>query len=207
MAVVGYARVSTTDQDLTIQLERLADAGCEKVFSEKRSGKDGARPELRNALEWIREGDVLVVTRLDRLGRSLKDLLEILQIVEGKRCGFRCTEQAIDTTTPVGRLTFQILGACAEFETEIRRERQAEGIAKAKDQGKYRGPPPRVDIAEIHRLKAAGWGTSAIAKKLKIHARTVRRYTPEDLKEEAPEAFRRKSDAVRRPREFDELGA
>jgi len=196
--IVGYARVSTTDQDLSIQLEKLRDAGAEKIFAERKSGKDSGREQLRDCLDFVREGDVLVVTRLDRLGRSLKDLLEILAVVNDKNVAFRCTEQALDTSTIEGRLMFSLLGAFAEFETDLRRARQEEGIAKAKALGKYRSRGPRVNVEEIVRLRRAGWGTKAIAEKLNVNAATVNRYTPADLKEVQSPQF---AEHVRRQRE------
>ncbi len=187
MSVVGYARVSTLDQDLHTQLEALKAAGAEKVFSEKASGAKGSdRPELRDLLDWIREGDILIVTRLDRLGRSMLDLCSILQAVQDKGCAFRCLNQSIDTTTAEGRLMFGMLAAFAEFERHMIKERQAVGIANAKAQGRYKGGTKKVPVEEIHSLLKAGWGPSAIAKKLKVDRSTIRRNTPDDLKNPQP---------------------
>jgi DNA invertase Pin-like site-specific DNA recombinase len=177
MAVVGYARVSSVGQSLDVQLDQLKAAGCEKVFSEKRSGTttDG-RDELANALDWVREGDVLVVSRLDRLARSIIDLRKIIDRLTAKGVGFRCLQQgAIDTTRSDGRLLLNILASFAEFETDIRRERQADGIAKAKAEGKYRGRPATIDAAAIAQLEAEGMGASAIAKHLGIGRASVYR--------------------------------
>ncbi|HEY3798370.1 MAG TPA: recombinase family protein [Caulobacteraceae bacterium] len=177
MAVVGYARVSSAGQSLDVQLDQLRAAGCEKVFAEKRSGTTTAgRDELEAALDWVREGDVLVVTRLDRLARSILDLRRIIDRLAAKDVGFRCLQQgAIDTTRSDGRLLLNILGSFAEFEADIRRERQADGIAKAKAKGVYRGRRPSIDIGMIEQLKARGLGPAAIAKELKIGRASVYR--------------------------------
>ena len=132
MAIVGYARVSTGQQDHATQVERLTAAGADKVFSEKRSGLDGGRPELARCLEYVREGDTLLVTKLDRLARSTSDLYRIVTEITGKGAGFKVLDDSsVDTTTRTGKLVMGILALIAEFETEIRRERQMEGIAKA----------------------------------------------------------------------------
>ena len=177
MSVVGYARVSSQGQSLDVQLEQLRQAGCEKVFAEKRSGTttDG-RDQLADALDWVREGDVLVVSRLDRLARSIIDLRKIVDRLTAKGVGFRGLQQgAIDTTRSDGRLLLNILASFAEFETDIRKERQADGIAKAKAEGKYRGRPATIDAAQIAALKAEGLGASAIAKRLGIGRASVYR--------------------------------
>lgn len=181
MSLVGYARVSSTDQDLTIQMEALAAAGVEKTFAEKLSGTStAARDELRKALDWVREGDVLVVTRLDRLARSLVDLRGILDQLTAKGVGFRCLQQQMDTTTSEGRLMLNILGAFAEFETDIRRERQMEGIAKAQAKGVYNKRKPKYSPEEIYRLRdEEGLGASAIAERLGINRTTVYRTAPD----------------------------
>jgi DNA invertase Pin-like site-specific DNA recombinase len=177
MAVVGYARVSSTGQSLDAQLEKLKADGCEKVFAEKRSGTttDG-REQLEAALEWVREGDVLLVTRLDRLARSIVDLRKIIDRLTAKGVGFRVIEQtAIDTTTSNGRLMLNMLAAFAEFETELRAERQRDGIDKAKTAGVYKGRPATIDAAKIAALKAEGLGATEIAKKLRIGRASVYR--------------------------------
>jgi DNA invertase Pin-like site-specific DNA recombinase len=138
--IVGYARVSSEDQDLTIQIEALRDAGCTKIFSEKVSGSSTkGRYQLAACINYMRDGDVMVITRLDRLARSVTDLNNIVTQLRNDGIGFKSTEQAIDTTTSTGRLMFNMLGAFAEFELDIRKERQAEGIAKAKAKGVYKG--------------------------------------------------------------------
>lgn len=179
MALIGYARVSTADQSLELQLEQLQAAGCEKIFREKESGASAARPELERCLEFVREGDVLIVTRLDRLGRSVVDLRTIVSQLQAKGCHFRCLLQPMDTTSPEGKLMLNILGAFAEFELEIRRERQREGIARAKAEGKYRGGQSRIDAAQIVKLRQEGLGAGAIARQMGISRRSVYRTVPD----------------------------
>jgi len=177
MTLVGYARVSSTSQSLELQTQQLADSGCEKLFSEKMSGTTAkGREALQECLEWLREGDTLVVTRLDRLARSGKDLHTIIDQLQAKQVGFRCLQQgAVDTTTSMGKLVLGILGAVAEFETDIRKERQREGIEKAKKRGVYKGRPTSIDAGRIKDLKAAGLGASAIAKEMGIGRASVYR--------------------------------
>lgn len=175
MSLVGYARVSSVGQSLDVQTEQLAAAGCEKIFAEKRSGAStDDRPELKRAIEYVREGDVLLVTRIDRLARSVPDLATIIENLKAKGVGFRALQQGeFDTTTATGRLFLIILGAIAEFETTLRRERQAEGIAKAKAKGTYKGRPPTVDKEAIRALKAEGVKPAEIARRLRIAPSTV----------------------------------
>jgi len=136
MPTVGYARVSSTGQDLTVQLERLKATGCEKVFQEKRSGVDAGRPELKRCLEYLREGDTLLVTKLDRLARSTSDLYCTVSQLGEKGVAFKVTDDpSIDTTSRTGKLIMGMLALIAEFENDIRRERQMDGIAKAKERG------------------------------------------------------------------------
>lgn len=176
MAVVGYGRVSSTGQSLEVQREQLLAAGCEELFEEKRSGTTTeGREQLEAALRFVRRGDVFVVTRLDRLARSLVDLRKIVDDLTDRQIGFRCLQQHIDTTTSEGRLMLNILASFAEFETDIRKERQADGIAKAKAEGRYRGRPPSINFAEIERLKSEGLGPAAIAKSLGIGRASVYR--------------------------------
>ena len=141
--VYGYARVSTTDQDLSIQNASLEAAGCITIFAEKKSGtrRDG-RTELEVLLECVREGDTVIVTRIDRLARSIRDLQNIVHELREKGVTLKATEQPIDTATAAGKAFLDMLGVFAEFETNLRRERQMEGIAKAKAEGVYRGRKP-----------------------------------------------------------------
>lgn len=181
MAVVGYARVSSSGQSLDIQDEQLRSAGAEKVFAEKRSGTTrNGREALDAALDWVREGDVLLVTRLDRLARSMSDLRSIVDKLTEKGVGFRVLQQsAIDTTSAEGRLFLNILGSFAEWEAEIRAERQAEGIAKAKVEGRFNGRPSSIDRKAVRALKADGLGASEIAKRLGIGRASVYRLLTE----------------------------
>lgn len=177
MTMVGYARVSSSSQCLELQEQQLTEIGCVKLFSEKASGTSaGSRDALQDALEWLREGDTLVVTRLDRLARSGKDLHTIIDQLASKGVGFRCLQQgAVDTTTSMGKLVLGILGSVAEFETDIRKERQREGIEKAKKRGVYKGRPASIDAAQIRAMKSAGMGASTIAKEMGIGRASVYR--------------------------------
>lgn len=177
MKTIGYARVSSSSQSLEVQLEQLRAAGCDKLFAEKRSGTSTqGREALAEALDYAREGDTLVVTRLDRLARSAADLHSIVSQINGKGVGFRCLQQgSVDTTTSMGKLILGILGAVAEFETDIRRERQKEGIEKAKEAGVYKGRPVSIDPEKVRELHASGIGPSEIANKLRIGRASVYR--------------------------------
>lgn len=177
MSIVGYARVSSSSQNLDLQLEQLTDAGCEKVFAEKVTGTSrNDRQALAECLDWVREGDTLVVTRLDRLARSGRDLHDIIAQLSAKRVGFRCVQQgAVDTTTSMGKLILGILGAVAEFETDIRKERQREGIERAKSAGVYKGRKRSVDAEQVRSLRAQGLGATDIATQLGIARASVYR--------------------------------
>ena len=180
MTTVGYARVSTIDQDLTVQQEALKSAGCEKVFSEKVSGASTiGREELQRILDYVRGGDELVITRIDRLARSVKDLQDIVGFLKEKGVSLRATEQPIDTTTAAGKCFLDMLGVFAEFETNLRKERQMEGIAKAKDRGVYKGRKPSIDVDNVRSLKEQGLGATAIAKELGIGRASVYRVLAE----------------------------
>lgn len=175
--LVGYARVSSVGQSLEVQLDALTAAGCEKVFSEKRSGTNTAgREELAEALEFVRAGDTLLVTRLDRLARSAADLHTIVNGLSDRGVGFRCLQQAgMDTTTSTGKLLLGVLASIAEFEADIRRERQREGIERAKEAGVYKGRKPSVDVAAVRSLRDEGLGPTNIAKRLGIGRASVYR--------------------------------
>jgi DNA invertase Pin-like site-specific DNA recombinase len=174
----GYARVSTADQGLSVQLDALTDAGCTVVRSEKVSGAstDG-REELATLLQFLREGDTLVVTRIDRLARSLRDLQNIVHDLRQRGVTLKATEQPIDTSTAAGKCFLDMLGVFAEFETNLRRERQMEGIARAKANGIYtgKGRPASIDAAQVREMKAQGLGATAIAKALGIGRASVYR--------------------------------
>jgi len=176
MTVIGYARVSTTDQDLSIQEAALKAAGCEVIRSEKRSGTTTqGREELRTVLDFLRKGDVLTVTRIDRLARSIADLQDIVRTIKSRGAALKATEQPIDTSTAAGKCFLDMLGVFAEFETNLRRERQLEGIARAKAEGVYKGRPASIDAARVRELKAGGMGPTEIAKALKIGRASVYR--------------------------------
>ena len=175
----GYACVSTEDQDCSLQEAELREAGCESIRSEKRSGtraKD--REELQTLLQFIREGDTLVVTRIDRLARSVADLEDIVGALSEKGAHLCATQQPIDTSTAAGKAFLQMLGVFAEFETAIRRERQMEGIAKAKAAGVYKGRKPSVPVERIRELHATGMGPSEIARELGVGRTSVYRALP-----------------------------
>lgn len=172
----GYARVSTDDQDCSIQEAVLRQAGCDIVRSEKKTGTTVAgRTELETLLDFLREGDTLMVTRIDRLARSVADLEQIVATLKERQAFLRATEQPIDTATPAGIAFLQMLAVFAQFETAIRRERQMEGIAKAKAAGVYKGRKPSVPVNEVRRLKAEGVSPTDIAKQLKIGRGSVYR--------------------------------
>lgn len=176
MAIYGYARVSTIDQDLRIQETALTAAGCTIIRAEKKSGasKQG-RTELNILLDFLREGDILVVTRVDRLARSVGDLQDIVRLLKEKRVTLRATEQPIDTSSAAGKAFLDMLGVFAEFETNLRKERQMEGIAAAKGRGVYKGRKPKLDASEIRRLRSEGVGPTEIAKQLGIGRASVYR--------------------------------
>lgn len=174
--MIGYARVSTEDQDCTIQVAALEATGCSIIRTEKKSGTTTeGRSELNTVLSFIRAGDTLMVTRIDRLARSVADLEKIVAILKDKGAFLRATEQPIDTSTPAGMAFLQMLGVFAQFETAIRRERQMEGIAKAKAAGVYKGRKPSVDAESIKALHLEGVGPTEIAKRLGVGRASVYR--------------------------------
>jgi DNA invertase Pin-like site-specific DNA recombinase len=172
----GYARVSTREQDLSIQEAALKAAGCELIRAEKMSGtRREGRAELELLLEFVRKGDELVVTRIDRLARSIDDLQDIVRALQAKGVALRATEQPIDTTTAAGKCFLDMLGVFAEFETNLRRERQLEGIAKAKAAGVYKGRKASVPADEVKQLRTAGRSPTEIAEELSISRMSVYR--------------------------------
>lgn len=176
MTIYGYARVSSADQDLTVQQDALKAAGCETIRAEKVSGTSTkGRTELAILRDFMRKDDTLVVTRIDRLARSIGDLQDIVRSLKEKGVALKATEQPIDTSTAAGKAFLDMLGVFAEFETNLRRERQLEGIAQAKARGVYKGRKPSVDIAKVRELQATGLGPTAIAEKLKIGRASVYR--------------------------------
>lgn len=151
--IIGYARVSDSSQRLDVQREALAKAGIDKLFEEKKSGRSADdRAELQAAISFARSGDTIVVTKLDRWARSVRDLHNLLATLEQKGVGFRCLDQAIDTTSSTGKLTIAILGAVASFELDIRAERQKEGIRIAREKGVYNGRKSTIDLDRVRQL-------------------------------------------------------
>lgn len=187
---VGYARTSTTDQKagLEAQLRDLEKAGCTKIFREELSSVATKRPQLEAALEWMREGDTLIVTKLDRLARSVAHLVKIQERLEAKSVGLRILAMDLDTTTPNGKLMLTLLGAIAEFERELMLERQREGIAKAKADGKYRGrqPTARAKAEEVMKLRAEGKSANDIVAALGISRASVFRIFAENGEDASP---------------------
>jgi len=176
MALYGYARVSSTNQDLQIQIEALKAAGCEVVRSEKISGTSTAgRVELNTLLEFLRRGDTLIVTRIDRLARSVADLQDIVRDLRSRGIDLKATEQPIDTSSAAGKAFLDMLGVFAEFETSLRRERQMEGIRRAKAAGVYKGRPASIDPASVLALVESGHGPTEVATRLGIGRATVYR--------------------------------
>ena len=171
MANIGYARVSTLDQDPILQLDALAAAGCSKTFEDHASGARADRPGLLQALDYVRDGDVLIVWKLDRLGRSLPHLIETVASLEKRGVGFCSLTEAIDTTTPGGRLIFHLFGALGEFERDLIRERTRVGLKAAKARGRRGGRKPVVTSDKLLRARgliANGLTVREVAARLKI---------------------------------------
>lgn len=189
---VGYARTSTSDQKagLEAQIRDLENAGCTKVFQEELSSVSESRPQLGAAIEWVREGDVLVVTKLDRLARSVADLVAITEALRKKGVELRILSMNLDTTTPTGKLMLNLLGSIAEFERELMLERQREGIAKAKAEGKYQGrqPTARKKTADVLRLRAEGKSANDIKEALGISRASVFRILAENKESPRPKS-------------------
>jgi DNA invertase Pin-like site-specific DNA recombinase len=180
--LVGYARVSTQDQNPALQLDALKAAGCEKLFVEKASGAQRDRPELSAALEYVRAGDSLVVWKLDRLARSLKQLIETVELLESRSIGLRSLTEAIDTTTAGGKLVFHVFGALAEFERSIIRERTKAGLEAARARGKKGGRPPALVAKDLAAAKAMLTDPEItmeeVAKRLRVAPSTLYRHLP-----------------------------
>lgn len=180
--LVGYARVSTQDQDLALQREALTSAGCEKLFTEKASGAQRDRPALQAALHYTRSGDTLVVWKLDRLARSLKQLIETVEELEERKIGLRSLTEAIDTTTSGGKLVFHVFAALAEFERGLIRERTRAGLDAARAQGRTGGRPPAMKAADLAAARALlrdpEITVANAAKRLGVAPSTLYRHLP-----------------------------
>ncbi len=179
---IGYARVSTDDQSTELQVDALRKAGCKRIFEEKVSGAKEARPKLAEALEFMREGDELVVWKLDRLGRSLKDLLSIIEGLEKRGVAFKALTEGFDTTTPAGRLFFAMAGAFAQYEREMIRERTQAGLAIARANGRSGGRPRSLDESDLQYARALMADPtipiSEIADRLCVSSSTIYRALP-----------------------------
>ena len=180
--LIGYGRISTTDQDFALQRDALTEAGCEKIFEDTMSGARADRPGLHDALEFARRNDVIVVWRLDRLGRSLKDLLDLIHRLDECGVGLRSLTESLDTTTSGGRLIFSIFGAIAEFERNLIRERTTAGLVAARARGRKGGRPrslSKKDFAAAKALLADPEITVAeVAERLGTSPATLYRYLP-----------------------------
>ena len=177
--ILGYARVSTEDQHLDAQISALEAVGAERIWSEKVSGAKAQRPELKDLLKQLRPGDVVTVTKYDRLSRSLQDLLTIVDIIGEKGAGFRSLAEDIDTTTPAGRLVFHVFASIAQFERERISERTKEGLIAARKRGRIGGRPPALSperSAEVRRMRDQDGRTIAeLARLFKVSPNTIRR--------------------------------
>lgn len=177
--IFGYARVSTEDQSLDAQTDALEGAGAERVFADRISGSLRVRPRLDQLLDQLRPGDVVVVTKYDRLARSLRDLLEIVETVQARGAGFRSLAEDIDTTTPAGRLVFHVFASIAQFERERISERTREGLEAARRRGRVGGRPPALSPAqkaEVRRMRdEEGRRLSEIAALFRVSVKTIRR--------------------------------
>jgi len=186
--IVGYARVSTLDQNLDMQRDALEKAGCEQVFEDHVSGASNERPGWTQASAALREGDTLVVWRLDRLGRSLKHLIDTVNELHARGIGFKSLNENIDTTTPGGRLVFHIFGALAEFERELIRERTQAGLAAARARGRKGGRPRKLTGRQVTTartlLKDSEHTVTGVAEMLGVSRNTLYRALREDEAEE-----------------------
>jgi DNA invertase Pin-like site-specific DNA recombinase len=177
METIGYARVSTTGQSLEVQIEELNKASVDRIFQEKASGATGEREQLKAMIDYVRQGDTVMCCKIDRIARSTQDLLGIVEKLKSKGVGFKILDIQLDTSTATGKLMLTTLGAIATFEREMMLERQAEGIAKAKQRGAYKGrkPTARMQATEVKTLVSQGLTKEAIAEKLNIGVASVYR--------------------------------
>lgn len=178
--LIGYARISTQDQNLDLQLDALNRAGCDKVFTDTASGSKAARPGLDQAISHVREGDTLVVWKLDRLGRSIRHLIDTIKDLEVRKVGFKSLQEAIDTTTPGGKLVFHVIAALAEFERDLIRERTNAGLSSARARGRKGGRPKSLSDKQLKQARALIKDPSVpigeICKTLKVSRSTLYRY-------------------------------
>lgn len=177
---IGYARVSTKDQKEELQIDALKEAGVEKIFIEQASGGRWDRPELQRMIDQFREGDVVVVWKLDRLSRSLHDLLRVMKMLDDAGVGFQCLSEPIDTTTPAGRMMMQMIGAFAEFERSMLRERTNAGLEAARKRGRVGGRPrslTREQEEEARSMVRGGKSKSEVARLFSVHPSTISRLT------------------------------
>lgn len=178
MPRIGYARVSSTGQSLEVQLEKLTQAKCDRIYQEKRSGRTADRPEFQSCMNYLREGDTLIITRLDRLARSVVHLAQLAKRFHSESVDLLVLDQNIDTSTSTGRLTFNMLASIAEFENDLRTERQAEGIAKARENGVKFGRPVKVTDTmkqEIYSRRLSGVTIGQLAKEFRLGEATIYR--------------------------------
>ena len=184
MALIGYARVSTAEQDTALQTDALRKAGCERVFEDTASGAKADRPGLAAALAYLRDGDVLAVWRLDRLGRSMPHLIETIGALEARGVGFRSLTEAIDTTTPGGRLIFHVFGALGQFERDLIRERTLAGLAAARARGRKGGRSFALTRAQVRLAMAAmasrDTSVNSLCRELGVKRTTLYRYVGPD---------------------------
>lgn len=177
--IIGYARVSTTDQHPELQIDELEDVGCAQIYQDRISGSTRERPELTACLKALREGDTLIIWRLDRLARSLRDLIDIVEDLKARGIGVRSLHDPIDTTSATGNLVFQIFGALSEFERRLIQERVKAGLKAAKKRGRVGGRPPKLSPAQVRQAKIlveGGESLSAIAKQFQVERTTLYRH-------------------------------
>jgi DNA invertase Pin-like site-specific DNA recombinase len=183
MHLIGYARGSTSDQNVQLQLDALKQAGCRRTFEETASGASKARTQLTEALNFLQPGDTLVVWKLDRLARSLQQLIETIEQLHERGCGFRSLTEAIDTTTAVGKLIFHIFGALAEFERGIIRERTLAGLQAARTRGRKGGRPRLMTEASVIAAQAllrdGSLTVEEVAKQVGVSGSTLYKYIPQ----------------------------
>ena len=189
--LIGYARVSTVDQNLALQRDALTEAGCAKIFIEQMSGAVADRPALHDALEFTRSGDTLIVWKLDRLARSIKQLIETIENLRVRGIGFRSLTEALDTTTAQGRLVFHMFAALAEFERSLIRERTQAGLAAARRAGRIGGRPPKLTDDDIEAAKAMLANPDiGVAQIAHVSPATLYRYIPAARTANLPDGFR-----------------